>query len=475
MNNVKHSNIIVNGFSEKNIKIIRDYILLRPELEKYTDIKYDYKTNTKNYDFIDTPQGIKENCPLSIPLEFTKKQHLVNRKGKKRRPPSVKYEKMYKNALSGFVSDPQIVSTFKQRLEERALIFYKSKDNNSSVFYGTNKGSDYYNKILTDKVNHSSSLLASRYSHFYFLTFTYAYNIYGTNLINSWKLFNNQLKVIFKSLRRKYKMGYVMVLEATKKGYPHAHLILAVNNPLVENHDSLKDGEQIKSGSFYDYIKKHVNSPVFNLQKAGKAGLVKYLGKYISKSSEKVLEKNLSKFARLSDCDRKALLSCLMPVLAEVRQYRFSIRDNKKPVPVNTSQIDSDCEELENLVKLKFVSPEGDSLLISLLNKLTKFCHSTTWIMTDRGNINHYKNKVGYYSGVPEEIISIFEKKGSPIGCAGCVVTDLLKLLLKNGFNKENLTGLDFASHMYRAKNMKFVYVGRTRFYNKKYSIVKPS
>ena len=166
-------------------------------------------------------------------------------------------------------------------------------------------------------------------------------------------------------------MGYVCVLEATKKGYPHAHVILAVDEAIEPEHEELKDGAEIKEGVLYDFVKSHVASPIFSLQKAGRVGLVKYLGKYISKSSEGILTKGLNKKGQLPKADRKALLSCLMPVLAEVRQYRFSIRDNKEPLNISNPAEKDSYAALQNYTRLKWASPEGDETLIPLLNKLT--------------------------------------------------------------------------------------------------------
>ena len=447
---------IVKRFSPENLKTIKDYLLIHPKLADFVEKKHIDDRGTQIYDFLKTPQGPKCNCPLSIPQEFTQVRHQVTRKGIKRKSPAEKYTHAYKSAMDGFLSDSLIMETYEKRLKERALIFYNNPEGGSSVFYGTVKGSDYYNKILTDRINSVSEVLANSYKHFYFLTFTYAYNQYGTNLIYSWKLFNKQLASTFRALRKKYKMGYVCVLEATKKGYPHAHVILAVDEAIEPEHEELKDGEQIKEGILYDFVKSHVASPVFSLQKAGRVGLVKYLGKYISKSSEGILTKGLNKKGQLPKADRKALLSCLMPVLAEVRQYRFSIRDNREPLNISNPAEKNSYAALQYYTRLKWASPEGDETLIPLLNKLTGICQSKAWIMTEFGNKEQFTEYIGYYQTVPLEILEAFDKHGTPIGCAGCIITDLLRNLKVKDSERINLTGKEFAEHLKRYKTIRF-------------------
>ena len=193
------------------------------------------------------------------------------------------------------------------------------------------KGCDSYNSRTTDKLNQASAVLAENYKSYYFLTFTYAYNIWGTDIVEAWKLFNEQLAYTFKVLRKKYKMGYVCVLESTKKGYPHAHIILGTNQSTENWHADLPDGKKIENGQMYDFVKNRVASPIFALQKAGSNWAGKIPGKYIAKGSEALSTTGLNEKGQLKSSSRKALFLVCSPFWLLFRGYRTSIRDNVIP------------------------------------------------------------------------------------------------------------------------------------------------
>jgi hypothetical protein len=247
--------------------------------------------------------------------------------------------------------------------------------------------------------------------------------------VNAWKLFNKQLSVTFRALRKKYKMGYVCVLEATKKGYPHAHVIFASSTAIENWHEKLADGQKITHGCLFDFVTSHVASPVFALQKAGGVGLVKYLGKYVSKSAESAAKSPGVSKTGIDPRNRKALLSCLMPVLAQVRQYRFSIRDNIVG-GVNWSEYSNeDYTFLKTLVDMGWCSPEGDLILIRLLNKLTAKCKAHVWAMFSGATKAAFEPFIGWYSTAPPDLLSTFKAVSIPSGCPGCIVSLFANIL----------------------------------------------
>ena len=390
-----------------------------------------------------------KNCPLSVPGEYTLQRKPVNHSRGARKSPELKYKKLAKEAHEGFISDQTLIESYKERLKERAIIFFYPKDGPASVFYGKVKGSDQYNSMITDRINAASSALVKNYNFFYFLTFTYAYNIFGTDIVKAWKLFNKHLSKTLKALRKQYQMGYVCVLESTKKGYPHAHIILATDKAVEDWHEQLPDGKKIEHGEMYEFIKLKVSSPVFAVQKAGGKGLVKYLGKYVSKSAESIASKELPNTRRLSAADRKALLSCMLPVLAGIRQYRFSIRDNGTESGAADSSVSGDIAELENLVRLGSTTPSGDSSLIRLLNKLTDSCQCRAWVAIGGGTGNYLSRYIGWYESPPPELLADFQEMGHPLGCCGCVISQFLFNLQHGNEDQLPLPGEKIASVKY--------------------------
>jgi hypothetical protein len=423
---VKHKISFVKTFPLEKLKIVKNYMLLHNEMRPFCGPTSVSSVGDISYDFHAFRPAPPDSCPFNVPLEYRTHHKRIIRARGPRKEPKEKYPKLFSEAASGYVSDSTLLSTFSSRLSERPLIFLQYETDEASVFYGKIKGSDDYNKSMTDKINLASTALVKNYGFFYFLTFTYAYKIYGADIVKAWDLFSKQVSKTMRKLRKVYKMGYVCVFEATKKGYPHAHIILGIQEPAEKWHVNLGDGHRIKHGDFFNFIQKNVASPVFAIQKAGGKGLVKYLGKYISKGAEQIVKAKRHEGSKLSDPERKALLSCLMPVLAKKRQYRFSIRDNFVPGIAWNKCTDDDIALLKDLVQMGITTPEGDAILIRLLINLTTECSCSAWVVFNKTFKKTLEPSIGYYSQAPPGLLEDFQAWGYPMGCPGCIVTAFL-------------------------------------------------
>jgi len=433
-------------FTEK-AQIIKDYLFMHNSLKPYIGKQVQDRTGFVHSDFATDFTITEDPCPLSVPLEYREPGGAPRKKRGKRTPPEKKYPNLYACAQAGFIPDDLLVSTYQMRLLERPLVFWKSDSGEASVFWGKVKGDDTYNAYITDRINNCSAALVRNYNFFYFLTLTYAYKVYGTDIVKAWQTFQEQIKKTFRYLRKHYHMGYVCVLEATKKGYPHAHVILGVNGAVEKFHEKISDGRAITSGRMFHALKKHTASPVFKLQKAGGKGLVKYLGKYVAKSAERFCQTTDPANVKLSTASRKALLSCLMPVLAQVRQYRSSIRDNIQP-GINWAEYSKeDYDYLADLVKIGCVTPEGDAILIRLLNKLTSACRCRAIAIFKKTHKAVLAEHVGWYSEAPPDLEVIFKASGYPLGCPGCVITVFLENLKSPEGAQAPLPGYYFAKN----------------------------
>lgn len=444
----------VKTFPLENLNILKSYLLLHKDMRPFSTPPQLSRDGSISYDFHSFQPSTPDSCPLGVPQEFRnyRRRPLVSRGPRK--PPKDKYPLLYSQAVSGSVSDSTLVETFRSRLAERPLILWQSDEEEISVFYGSVKGSDSYNMHITDRINACSTALVKNYSYYYFLTLTYAYKTYGTDIISAWQLFNKQLSSTLRALRKTYKMGYVCVLEATKKGYPHAHIILGVQEPAENWHVGLGDGHHIKHGQFYKFLASHIASPVFALQKAGGKGLVKYLGKYISKGAEQIVKTKTPGTIKLSASERKALLSCLMPVLAGIRQYRFSIRDNFVPGVSWNKYTKDDIALLKDLVQMGITTPEGDAILIRLLNNLTASCSCSAWVVFNKTFKKSLEPSIGWYSQAPPELLERFHSWGYPMGCPGCIVTSFLHNLSFPDSEKYKMPGELYAEKIYNVSGL---------------------
>ena len=463
----------VNTISQENIKILTQYMLMQKDFEIYRKETRIYNGKEYLYEFDNMNPAPEDACPFSIPSDFRIKSRQVMRARGPRKDPEIKYPKLAKEARAGYISDRTLLETYTLRLTERPLILYSPPGEESSIFYGMVKGCDSYNSRTTDKLNQASAVLAENYKSYYFLTFTYAYNIWGTDIVEAWKLFNEQLAYTFKVLRKKYKMGYVCVLESTKKGYPHAHIILGTNQSTENWHADLPDGKKIENGQMYDFVKDRVASPIFALQKAGSIGLVKYLGKYIAKGSEALSTTGLNEKGQLKSSSRKALLSCMLPVLASVRGYRTSIRDNIIPSRCFLNATQEDFDELQTLINLGWCTPEGDLTLIRLLNKLTTSCHSKCWAVFNKQAKKQLEHTIGYYSTAPPDILEDFQAFGLPMGCPGCIITSFLYNLQNRNKEQIPMPGKVYQTLRHEARSIEYKKVYTQESLGRKFIMVK--
>lgn len=421
--NVTQQNVSVNTKQQKLLSLIKSYVLMQPIMAPYRgDVTIDYSGNI-SYEFSNPIGQRVSDCPFSVPPCFRLPHIQITRARGPRKHPSKKYPVLYEQAVTGSVSDWALVAAYTKRMSERPLIYYHSPSNEVSIFYGKVKGSDEYSKYITERINNCSAALVSNYKFFYFLTLTYDYKTYDADIVKAWQTFNRQLSKTFKALRKKYKMGYVCVLEATKRGYPHAHIILGVHSPIDKWHAKVGDGRSIRNGRLYNFIHAHVASPVFKLQKAGGKGLVKYLGKYVSKGLSLMLPPPGGDISDISAPCRKALLSLFMPILAGVRQYRFSIR-GKKAVNCDCEDFDDeDLAAISDCIQIGMASPEGDAALIRLMNNLPLPCLSHVWLILSSKRKEDLSEHVGYYSKPPWQIFKQFQENGYPLGCPGCALS----------------------------------------------------
>lgn len=449
---IAQQNIDVNSKHQKLLKLIKNYVLMQPVMAPYRgDVTVDYSGNI-NYEF-DNPIGQNvSDCPFSVPPCYRIPHVQVKRARGPRKHPSEKYPVLYGQAEAGSISDWALVDAYTKRMSERPLIYYHSPSNDVSVFRGKVKGSDEYSEYITKRINDCSAALVANYKYHYFLTQTYDYKTYGTDIVQAWKTFNRQQARFFKALRKRFKMEYVCVLEATKKGYPHAHIILGTNEVIDKWHEKLGDGHSIRNGRLYNFIQSHVASPVFKLQKAGGKGLVKYLGKYVAKGLSLLLPPPGGDISDISAPCRKALLSLFMPILAGVRQYRFSIRGIKK-VDCDCEDVDDeDLEVLSDCIQMGMASPEGDAALIRLLNNLPLPCLSHVWIILNSKRKEELSEHVGYYSKPPWQVFKQFQENGYPLGCPGCALSVFVYNLQCFDDVYMQYPGYTFAKALYNAK-----------------------
>jgi hypothetical protein len=381
--------------------------------------------------------GYVYNCPLGVPSSLQRDDFSPPGSRSPRIPMAKKYKALYEEAEKGYIPNGLLLATFQRRMKERPVVYSENETGEGYMFHGLIKGCPDYNRILEEKITARSARLINNYEAFYFLTVTYAQNLHGLNIPEAWQIFNMQLGSLMHSIQRKYNGGYVCVLESTFRGYPHAHIILGLPSTPDIKHKRLSPGKVVKYGRLFGFLKKRMPSPVFKLQVADIKGLKNYLTKYVSKGLDKLIDNKKTGQSTLSKDEKKALLSCMCPVLASVRQFRSSVRDGQKKTVLDDFIDPGHRERLEMASKMGIWDSSASAVLISFLNNLTVNCRAHAWAIFNSSGKEAYKKFMGYYESSNYDQIRDFKRSSYPLGCPGCVITDFLDKI--SGKPRENI------------------------------------
>jgi len=414
--------------------------------------EFDTDTTADNHNYV-------PNCPFDIQKQMLHFPLPEKPAETTRKTPKEKYPELFEEATNGVVRNKTLKAWYNQRLEARQIICGVTEDGNYFYRPCMVKGDHIYNQLMKSRVMTHADMLEKNYKFHYFLTLTYDVKTYGEDLIKSWQKFSIHVDLTLKMLRKKLLFGYVAVFEATNKGRPHAHILLASNDEEYQPPEAVKAGNEIKGGTLYAMLANQVHSPVFCLQKAKAENLQGYLAKYMSKSSLES-EKELTKTDnRMTGADRKALLSIAMPVIAGVRQIRCSIRDNPPPpeVPLTQKELlsrilrkppeDSPQPEISPApppnplapppegsilarmaedIRCGFRHMANDEDLIYILNKLPCCARSQYFLISDKQAKKQLRTQLSLYNKEKPPDMEDMLIGSRALQCPGCFIRDIL-------------------------------------------------
>lgn len=381
------------------------------------------------------PRDVVPRCPFLLHKSLKSASFVPPGARSCRKKPEAKYPVLFSSCRAGVVPRPALVSTFQQRLKERPLVYSEADDRSGFVFHGSVKGCPEYNQRLESKISAKSAELVAQNSAFYFLTLTYSVADHGTDIIEAWRLFSKQLYKFMHSIRRKYGGGYACVLESTARGYPHAHILLGLPRAADIKHELMKPGQKYKYGKLVNFIKLRTPSPNFTLQKADPYGLQKYLTKYVAKGLEKFGVSLTEGMTAISGEDAKALMSCLLPVLAGIRQFRSSVRSKHDTASLEAVLSESSLDKLRTAASLGIFDTDAVASLVLLLNNLTVACRSHVWAFFSSQGKKAFHESLGFVSDRSRTDIQDFKRAAYPLGCPGCAITRWLDK--QNGYERD--------------------------------------
>ncbi len=236
------------------------------------------------------------------------------------------YRRTWQSMLEKWALPDNKLEAWLENRREHAPIIRAGYPSGELVHWrGALRGTVEYSRKLAAKMRHDAWNLQQRYKYVYFLTYTFMAERYTKSRVDAWSNYSRIISGVMKAAREKFGFGYQWVLESTSHGYPHAHIVLFTNCPPDEAHTKYEKRTRLATGALYRFCRDHSPAKQMQLEWAESKSVVKYLQKYIGKSTER----KIYSIPDGSDKDelkswRKDILTLMCPAICGVRAYGCS-------------------------------------------------------------------------------------------------------------------------------------------------------
>lgn len=314
---------------------------------KFQDAKYTKDGLVRSFkrDYV---LGNKKNCAFNMPICYTENKQ--PQKDKKDKNWEKIYPAFFRCARAGKIPNKLLQGVCLDLIQKIPHIFIHNDKYSIQTIEGRDVFATGYNRSLEKDLKHVCTFLDKNYKYSAFVTLTYDVKKYGSDIINAWEQWKDLLKKFFEAMRHKYNCTYVVVNEATLKGYPHAHILFYSNEPFGKDWEKLPFNKKIYRSEFHSFVKARSISRVFEIKKPYDTGTKNYLAKYVTKTTTGDLAKIADPQNPLSDENKKMLLTILLAKFAGVHRVR---RPKGKDVIeyLNACKIDDKMKYLESKEK----------------------------------------------------------------------------------------------------------------------------
>lgn len=267
-----------------------------------------------------------------------------------------------------------------------------------------------------------------------FYTPTCSVELYNHNPAKAWETYDEKaLKPTLENLRKHFNCEYVRVLEATKRGFPHAHCLLFFPKGTIPDYEKLENKAPVK-GRIYEWIKNHSESPQFDLEIAKGDNTKWYLTKYLTKTTQENIFAIADKNGRLSDAQRKAAVGLLSSCAFRLRTIQ-SCKDRSK-AGIEKAQEKKNARVLQKqkqeelIAEIKNSTAKPESKSERQLANLTRLCNNSPLTCAASFKFMSYTRYEKLFGGFPNrnEVVTpekqaIFNQHCGGFGCGGCFIT----------------------------------------------------
>ena len=248
-----------------------------------------------------------------------------------------------------------------------------------------------------------------------------------------------EVSLLCRVIRDKYKGGYVSVFESTAKGYPHAHIILGTNSPEADPQKGTWKGKTLRGGSFYRQLTKRLLSKVHRIELVAQSNIRNYLAKYVQKCCTLQYLRDALR-ARKADKElRKFLCGAFGMLFTCTRQFRISQFLKPRGGEAFFPEAYVKEQDLKDIIEFEDLAQKQKFNLINLMNKLTEKCRRHFFLENSKVDIDQSKYAIGTFSAKPDTEISNFYADTRLVSCGGCPVIDKLRKLQQKYLNWQDI------------------------------------
>src|SRR5574344_605013 len=397
---------------------------------------------TKNKsDFIIRYSGFeRKRCKHGVTIQESKNQDPTSEKQESKKDVTDLLRFIVDASQKRQLRDDEIKRAIKL-LSNRIMIFRYINDKKETRYFESNtKGTNRYNKKLSSKIKDFTAAVCSNGTETFALTITCDPKKYEHNRFDAWKNYTKDINKTLENLRKHKGLKYVWVKESTKKGYPHAHIVLSFPKGFCKGYDKMQNAKRLFYGEFYEYIKSNVVAPVFELQPIKGNNLKYYLTKYISKGEDDDVYRLGKKTEELTSAERKEAISFVMTTVTKTRLCGFC--KLKEMTKQNTSRTDAErynkhlrktaLREMKKSARERSESAHFArlrALLIKLCNNSPFTCCKNIYAVSR----NTFQQEIS--TDIDEEFLQNekkqkkFENMSCRVTCNGCIWSDLVNFI----------------------------------------------
>lgn len=346
MNNINLIPVSVNDFSQETLaKLVYFSRLFKLNPQVKPDGWFSFLGGI-TVPFFNDDRDLDDTCCMEVPTQLRRKE--IKAEKRKRTPREVKFEKVLHYTLLKRIPDKALLQLKDIQLSSANFISILSYFAFATTYKQSVKGDPVYNKKLADKCLADAEIFSIKGKWVYFLTSTYSPNHKGWSRQWAFHFHVEERGKIIKALKRKFGVQVQAFTEVTNNGFPHTHFVIYSERPLCSETEQVKTPKAVKQGKLFNFIRKHLSAPVFDLKKANHDKIAGYLVKYIAKSTNSKKKESDKSEIFLSKSERKEIMTNFFPCLFGYRAYATTFRKSKKsesPKEVLRRKIENQKEE----------------------------------------------------------------------------------------------------------------------------------